>query len=124
MNDLKSKNYKIYVASSDQVSSYTPHSVPLDQPIAILMGNEQRGATEEAISLCDGTIHIPMYGFTESFNVSVAGALLLSPIVERLRSSEIQWALSDEEKRDLYFEWIWYSVKYPDVLYKEWLVNN
>ena len=124
ISHLKSKNYKVYVASSDTGSSYTPANLPLDNPIAILMGNEQRGATEESLMLCDGTIHIPMYGFTESFNVSVAGALLLSPIVERLRSSEISWGLTDLEKRDLYFEWIWHSVKYPDVLYKEWLVNK
>lgn len=121
---LRTMNYKVYAASSSQSYSYTPQTIPLDEPIAILLGNEKRGVTEEALSLCDGTIHIPMYGFTESFNVSVAGSLLLSPVVERLRQSVIDWSISDEEKRDLYFEWIWNSIKYPNVLYKEWLVNN
>jgi tRNA (guanosine-2'-O-)-methyltransferase len=121
---LKNKGFAVYVTSSNIKASYTPYNVPIEKPLAIMMGNEHRGISEEAIALADGVIEIPMYGFTESFNVSVAGSLILSPIVDRLRKSSISWQLSPEEQKQLYYEWIWNSFKRPDVLYKEWLVNN
>ena len=123
---LKNKGFKVYVTSSNinASASYTPYNVPIEKPLAIMMGNEHRGISEEALALADGVIEIPMYGFTESFNVSVAGSLILSPIVDRLRKSTIPWQLSQEEQKQLYYEWIWNSFKRPDVLYKEWLVNN
>ena len=50
----------------------------LTRPTAIIMGNEHDGVSEELVPLVDGQVHIPMYGMIQSFNVSVAAALLLS----------------------------------------------
>lgn len=121
---LRTKGYKIYASSSNIKSHYTPFNVPIETPLAIIMGNEHRGISEDVMENIDGIISIPMYGFTESFNVSVAGSLIAQPIVERLRTSKVEWSLSELELRNLYFEWIWNNVKNPDVLYKEWLVQN
>jgi tRNA (guanosine-2'-O-)-methyltransferase len=49
----------------------------LTRPIALLLGNEMRGASAEALSLADGTIEIPMVGMVQSLNVSVACAVCL-----------------------------------------------
>lgn len=121
---LKSNGYTVYGTSSHLPSSYTPQTIPIDKPLAIMVGKEHGGLSDTALQHCDGLISIPMYGFTESFNVSVAASLLIQPIIERIKAANIDWQLSDEEKHNLYYEWIWYNVKQPDKLYKQWLTNN
>ena len=64
-------------------TSCTPEARPLGDydltlPTAIIMGNEHSGVSEELSAIADGEIYIPMYGMIQSFNVSVAAAILLS----------------------------------------------
>ena len=46
-----------------------------------------------------------MFGFTESFNISVSVAILLNTLRKRLVDSDIEWKLSHEEQTDLKIEW-------------------
>ena len=67
-----------------------PHSiddVDVTHPIAVAFGNEHDGLSERAIAACDGAIGVPMYGFTESFNLSVTVALAMSRIAARRRGA-------------------------------------
>ena len=48
------------------------------RPTAVIMGNEHSGVEEELLSLADGQLYIPMYGMIQSFNVSVAAAIILA----------------------------------------------
>ena len=48
---------------------------------------------------------IPMYGFTESFNISVSVALCLNVLSRKIREQNVAWQLSEEEQRLLKFEW-------------------
>jgi len=123
ISHLKSQGYKVYGTSSHLENHYTPQNVPIDSPLAIIMGKEHTGISQDAIDNCDGMIYIPMYGFTESFNVSVAASLIAQPIISRIKDSNLPWQISDKEKENLYYEWIWMNIKNPDVLYKEWAVN-
>lgn len=64
-------------------TSCTPAARPvaaydLTRPTAIVMGNEHSGVAQELVDVVDGEIYIPMYGMIQSFNVSVAAAVLLS----------------------------------------------
>ena len=64
-------------------TTFTPTAKPLrtwdfTRPTAIIMGNEHSGVNEELISMADGELYIPMYGMIQSFNVSVAAALMLA----------------------------------------------
>lgn len=64
-------------------TTFTPTAKPLrtwdfTRPTAIIMGNEHSGVNEELISMADGELYIPMYGMIQSFNVSVASAIILS----------------------------------------------
>jgi tRNA (guanosine-2'-O-)-methyltransferase len=52
-------------------------------PVALVFGNEHRGVSEEALRAADLRFAIPMRGFTQSFNVSVAAAVSLFRAVER-----------------------------------------
>jgi tRNA G18 (ribose-2'-O)-methylase SpoU len=49
-----------------------------DRPICIVMGNENEGITDEMRELADETFSLPMSGFAESFNLSVATAITLA----------------------------------------------
>jgi tRNA (guanosine-2'-O-)-methyltransferase len=66
-------------------SSPEPVPVAVDRPVALIFGNEHEGLTGEALSLCDHRFHLPLYGFSESFNLSVSVALALREVVGRRR---------------------------------------
>ena len=102
----------------------TIFDLPVEQKTAFLFGTELTGLSEEAIRYADGNVLIPMYGFTESFNISNSAAIILSHFSERMRHSEAQWKLTEEERNELYFEWLQKSVKDPDGLIAYYMKNN
>jgi tRNA (guanosine-2'-O-)-methyltransferase len=65
----------------------TIDTVAVDQPLAIAFGNEHDGLSAAAIAACDGTIAIPMFGFTRSFNLSVSVGLVMARLAERRRAT-------------------------------------
>jgi tRNA (guanosine-2'-O-)-methyltransferase len=75
---------------------------------AIIMGNEKDGVSREAKSQADYLIHIPMIGFAESFNLSVASAIICAMISSK---GLIRPNLSDEIKMRILFVWISRTVR-------------
>jgi tRNA (guanosine-2'-O-)-methyltransferase len=65
----------------------TIDTVPVDQPLAVAFGNEKDGLSPEAVAACDGSIAIPMFGFTRSFNLSVSVGLVMARLAERRRAA-------------------------------------
>jgi tRNA (guanosine-2'-O-)-methyltransferase len=73
---LKQEGFKIYgTVLADEAENI--YDLDLTQKVAILMGNENRGLSEEMIRACDKLIYIPMRGMIQSLNVSVATAVIL-----------------------------------------------
>lgn len=101
---LKREGYQILV-TSPHGDSLPLHEVPIDRPSAIVFGTELEGISEEMEGLADGRIHIPMVGFTESFNVSVAAAICLNDLTCRLRATDGLWKLPETEQRSLLLQW-------------------
>lgn len=97
---LKARGYRL-IATSPNESGYDLTTLPIDKPVALLFGSEHKGLSDSALSAAEGYLRLPMYGFTESFNISVTLALTISRLVERLRASSLKWKLSEEEKNDL-----------------------
>ncbi|BBN15946.1 tRNA (guanosine-2'-O-)-methyltransferase [Marchantia polymorpha subsp. ruderalis] len=98
---LKARGYRIAVThiADDTVSI---HDMDWTIPTAVVLGNEIRGITEEAIALSDVRCCIPMAGMVESFNVSVAAAIVMhQAATDRLRRLGLHGDLSEEEKRIL-----------------------
>lgn len=102
----------------------TIFDLPVERKTAFLFGTELTGLSDEAIRYADGNVLIPMYGFTESFNISNSAAIILSHFSERMRHSEAQWQLPAGEKEELYFEWLQKSVKNPDGLIDYFMKNR
>lgn len=113
-SDLKKKNYRIVgTTPSREVASI--HELDINEKTAVVFGTELEGLTEYAKEQVDELVHIPMYGFTESFNISVSAALLLQELVSRLKNSNIVWQLTQEEKEELKLEWYSRIVKRSDI---------
>jgi tRNA (guanosine-2'-O-)-methyltransferase len=101
---LKAKGYRI-IATTPHTNDITINDLQLDTPIALVFGTERKGISDEIIAEADAFVKIPMYGFTESFNISVSAALALNVLRERLEKSEINWKLSLEEQVKLKLKW-------------------
>ena len=82
---LREAGYLIWVAAltDDSVDLY---DASLVGPTALVFGNENRGASDEAIDLADQTIMIPMMGMVESLNISVACAVTLFEALRQRRA--------------------------------------
>lgn len=101
---LKKNGYKILATLPGEKSTLL-NECSIDDPLAIVFGTEKEGLSEEAINFADGFLHIPMYGFTESFNVSVSAAMCMYDLTTRLRLSKINWQLSESETAELRYQW-------------------
>jgi tRNA (guanosine-2'-O-)-methyltransferase len=75
VESLQQKGYRIFATDLD--TQNTIETLDFSKPTAIVLGNEKDGVSKEMLSKVDGTFRIPMYGFAQSFNISVAGALIL-----------------------------------------------
>ena len=73
--------------------------IPLDKPTCIVLGSEHNGLSETFRERCDYRFKLPMYGMSQSFNLSIAGALILNRLVERYRT-EIKPDTSDLDSAD------------------------
>ena len=101
---LREKGYRI-VATTPHTNDTLIGDLDISQPTALVFGTELTGLTPQAIELADAYVKIPMFGFTESFNISVCAALSLFALTSRLRASDIHWQLSPEEILDLKLNW-------------------
>ena len=102
---LHDKGYRI-VATLPHENDTMIGDLDLSSPVALVFGTELTGLTSEAIDGADAYVKIPMYGFTESFNISVCAALSLFSTTERLRrSSDTSWQMSADEQLELKLYW-------------------
>lgn len=109
-NHLRQQGYKI-VVTSPHAKSVRIQDLNINQPLAIVFGAEKEGLTDYALQNADEKVFIPMYGFTESFNISVSVALCMYEIMNRLRASNINYHLPGEEKKVLLLQWLKTSIK-------------
>ncbi len=103
--ELRERGFKIYVADLAE-TAYTPDTVPVDGPVAVIFGSELVGISDEARALADGAIQVPMRGLTESLNVSAAATCTLYRLAERRREVVGGGDLSDEMQAAFLNEWI------------------
>lgn len=84
LSDLMAEGYTLCAA--DVGPGAVPlDEVPVDKPLAVIMGSERDGLTKGAKAIADVRFWVPMSGFTDSFNVSVSCALALFDLSRRRR---------------------------------------
>lgn len=115
---LRSRGYRI-VVTMPHAKSKPLSQLPLDQKTAFVFGTEERGVSLYAREHADAAVFVPMYGFTESFNVSVCVALCFYDTIFRMRNSRARWQLTEEEKLDIKLEWLRLLVRGSESMEKE-----
>jgi tRNA (guanosine-2'-O-)-methyltransferase len=111
ISKLREKGYLIAATHLNSEKSITPGKIPIKNPLAVCFGTEETGISHILKENSDFFIKIPMYGFTESFNVSVAAGIILNSLTEKIKSSENNWRLNSCEIEELKFDWYKKSVK-------------
>ena len=106
IDKLKDEGFKIYGSIlSDKAEDI--YNIDFTEKVAIVMGNEHRGISEEIIESVDKHIYIPMRGMIQSLNVSVATAVILYE-AQRQRAIKGYYEkseLPEEELDNLINEW-------------------
>jgi tRNA (guanosine-2'-O-)-methyltransferase len=81
---LKSRGFRVFATLPDATLSI--EDVPVASPIAVVFGNEHDGVSPAVVQACDGSVTVPMFGFTESYNLSVTVGLCMSRLAARRRA--------------------------------------
>ncbi len=125
LRKLRQEGYRIVVATPHE------HDVDLEKfdlgkgKAAIVFGCERPGLTEWAKKEADEFMKIPMVGFTESLNVSVAVSVVLHHLTHQLRNnSAVDWQLTDIEKQKIMLDWLRVSIKRVDLLENKFIESN
>lgn len=110
---LRKAGYRI-VVTAPRADAVPLEEYDIRSKTALVFGTELEGATEFALQAADQRLTIPMFGFTESFNISVAVAICLHHLVWKLHHSDVSWRLSPEEQVAVRLQWAY------SVLRKRW----
>ena len=110
VKELKINGYQI-IATTPHVDSCLLDDFDISKKSAFFFGTEREGLSNEIINNADGFLKIPMSGFTESFNVSVAVAILLHSVTSKLKKSNINWQLSEKEVMEKRIDWSKKSIR-------------
>jgi tRNA (guanosine-2'-O-)-methyltransferase len=120
LENLRSQGYRI-IATTPHTKSYSLKELPVDKKFALVFGTEITGISKDVYELSDEFVQIPMYGFTESFNISVCAALCMYELSEKVRAEVKDYKLSVEEKTEIYFDWLRTSIESSEGLIGDYL---
>ena len=110
IDTLKNKGYQI-IATTPHENDCLLEDFDISKPSALFFGTERDGLSEEILKQADGFLKIPMVGFTESLNISVSAAIIIQNLTERLRKSDVNWKLSDNDILEKRLSWSKSSIK-------------
>lgn len=90
IDDVRSKIYDLPVVAIEQGEK----SVPYDKaqyrfPIAIVVGNETAGVSQEVLDIVDQVVELPMWGVNKSLNVMVSLSIVLYEVMKQLKNPEV-----------------------------------
>ncbi len=123
ITDLKAQGYRI-VATSPHDKQCTADSIPLDKPLAVFFGNEKEGLSDFVMKNADAHLYIPMYGFTESLNISVSAAMIMKTLYERIVKETTNWSLTEDDKNELRLEWFSKSLRNSDYIIADYFKSK
>lgn len=123
INSLKKEGYKI-VATTPHEKDCNIEDLNIDTKTALIFGTEIDGISSVAKENADEFVKIPMFGFTESLNISVSAAICLYTLTNKLHRTSVEWQLNDEEKTELILSWLKSSINKPELIEQEFLRNR
>ncbi len=122
INQLKEKGYRI-VATSPHKNDCSIEELSVGKPLALIFGTELTGISDTVRENADEFVNIPMFGFTESFNISVSAALCLHTLTAKLHQSDTNWHLNDLEKDELLLIWLRNTIRKVELIEKDFIAK-
>lgn len=123
IKQIKNRGYKI-VAVSPEKNATLLSDFQMTEPVALVFGTEAEGVTDEILDFSDETLAIPMYGFTRSFNVSVAAAICVYDLKQKLMRSNLDYKLSEEKLWGMKVRWAVNSLQSGEQILAKYLREN
>ena len=120
LKEIKNRSYKILAVSPENNATMLP-DYEVKEPIALVFGTELEGVSDEILDFADETLAIPMYGFIKSFNVSVAAAICMYELKQKLMKSGIDYKLSEEKLLEMKIRWTVNSIRSGEELLERFL---
>ena len=120
LKEIKNRGYKILAVSPENNATMLP-DYEVKEPIALVFGTELEGVSDEILEFADETLAIPMFGFTKSFNVSVAAAICMYELKQKLMKSGIDYKLSEEKLLEMKIRWTVNSIRSGEELLERFL---
>ena len=116
-------------AEGYQIIATTPHETDCslydlditEKKMALFFGSEVKGCSKQTLELADKKMQIPMYGFTESYNISVSVSLSLQHLTYKMRKSDINWGLPMDQQNKVMLQWLRNSIKAAPEIEKKYL---
>ena len=106
---LRNDGYLIYASSLTSekiINTEALQKIYNSQPLAIVFGEESSGLSEKATKLADGNFMIPMAGFAQSLNVSVALAVTVFALRGQELCQDADGNLTEAEQLQRYTKWV------------------
>jgi tRNA (guanosine-2'-O-)-methyltransferase len=116
---LKEQGYRI-VATTPHENDCLLDDLTVEKPMALFFGTELTGISDTVRAHADEFVRIPMYGFTESFNISVSAALCLHTLTSKLHQTTVDWHLNEQEKDELLLRWLRNSIPKVELIEKDY----
>ncbi|MBA3986678.1 MAG: RNA methyltransferase [Flavobacteriales bacterium] len=120
LHSLKEKGYRI-IATTPHENSQMLEDFDITEKAAFIFGKESTGLSDKVMGQADDFLKIPMYGFTESLNISVSAAIILQDVVSKVKRSTINWQLPQEEQDEKRLDWMTKSIKSIDSILKKYV---
>ncbi|MEM0517281.1 MULTISPECIES: TrmH family RNA methyltransferase [Aequorivita] len=123
IENLKKSGYQI-IATTPHDNSTMLHEFDVTKKSAFFFGKESDGLSDTVMDAADGFLKIPMYGFTESLNISVSAAIILQSVVSKLKQSPVNWKLSEDEKLEIELAWMKKTIKASEEIIERYYSEN
>lgn len=123
LKTIKERGYKILAVSPEKNATMLP-DYQVKEPVALVFGTEKEGVTDEILEYADETLAIPMYGFTKSFNVSVAAAICFYELKQKLIKSDLDYKLGEEKLWKMKVRWAVNSIASGPQILDRYLQNS
>ena len=122
-DELKTRGYQV-IATTPHEEDSTLAGLDISKKTALVFGTELHGVSKHVMELADGYVRIPMYGFSESFNISVSAAVCLYDLTNRLRTNSETWGLEEDYKTNLTLNWLRKTIKAGEKLEEKFLQSR
>ncbi|WP_010179486.1 TrmH family RNA methyltransferase [Aquimarina agarilytica] len=106
VSSLKEKGYQIVATSPHGSNCVTLVDFDISKPAVFFFGKEDTGLSDYVLDQSDVQLKIPMFGFTESLNISVCAAIILQHVTQELRKSTTNWRLTPQEVLEKRYDWV------------------